>query len=159
MTQNDIGKYKKEIISTLVENEDIAKLILGNKYNKETASEDLLYEHIFPYLYVDDVQEHTDSYICVEIDVPRTMGATFKQMNVIVWCYCHKDIMKYSKKGYSGTRADILTTMVDDLLNTSREFGVGRLMLTSNNYMKPHTNYYGRALVYSCPEFNVDKKL
>lgn len=159
MTLKDIGNYKGEVMSTILKSEDIGKLILGKAYNPNTAQDDLLYTNVFPYLYVNDTQTETKSYVCFEVDVPRTMDFTYKNMKVIVWCYCHKEIMKYSHKGYRGTRADILTDMVDRLLNSSNKFGLGRLELQSANYFQPSKGFYGRQLVYSCAEFNIDKKL
>lgn len=159
MTLKDIGSYKSTILNKILESEDIGKLMLGKNLNMETIDDDLLYKYVFPFLYVDNTQTTQSSYICVEVNVPRTVNFTFKDMKVVVWCYCHKGIMKYSHKGYRGTRCDILADMVDRLLNTSRDFGLGRLKLQSVDTFEPHKDYYGRVMVYSCTEFNVDKNL
>lgn len=159
MTLKDIGKYKNRLFSTITQSEDIAELMLGQNYDKENGDEILTEKHIFPYLYVDDTQVEQLSYICLEVEVPRTMDFSFKDMKVIIWCYCHRGIMKYSKKDYLGTRADILSDMVDRLLNSSNNYGLGRLRLQSTTYIMPGKNYYGRQLIYTCPEFNIDKKI
>lgn len=159
MTLRDIGKYKNRLFSSIVQSEDVAELILGKNYDKENVDELLTYKHIFPYLYIDDTQTQQCSYVCVEVDVPRTMDFSYKDMKVIIWCYCHRGIMKYSKSGYLGTRADILTDMVDRLLNSSNNFGLGRLRLQSATYLVPNKEFYGRQLIYTCPEFNIDNKL
>ena len=159
MTLKDIGKYKHRLLSIIVNSKDICEAILGVNYNEENVDEELIYNNIFPYLYIDDTQTEQKSYICIEVDVPRTMDFTYKDMKIIVWCYCHKGIMKYSKKGYSGTRSDILSDMVDRLLNSSNNFGLGRLKLQSCTYFSPSKEFYGRQLIYSCPEFNIEKKL
>ena len=98
-------------------------------------------------------------YICLEVDIPRTIDFTYKDMKITVWCYCHKGIMRYSYKGYLGTRADILSDMVDRLLNSSNNYGPGRLRLQSSTYFSPSKDFYGRQLIYSCPEFNINQKL
>ena len=159
MTLKDIGTYKDRIISNIVTSDDICSTILGDKYTGGDVSSLLVYKNVFPYLYVDDTQTNQESYICVEVDVPRTMDFTYKDMRIIVWCYCHKGIMKYKYNGYRGTRADILSDMVDRLLNSSNDFGLGRLKLQSCTYFSPSKEFYGRQLIYSCPEFNIDKKL
>ena len=159
MTLKDIGTYKDRIISNIVTSDDICSTILGDKYTGGDASSLLVYKNVFPYLYIDDTQTNQESYICVEVDVPRTMDFTYKDMRIIVWCYCHKGIMKYKYNGYRGTRSDILSDMVDRLLNSSNDFGLGRLKLQSCTYFSPSKEFYGRQLIYSCPEFNIDKKL
>lgn len=159
MTLKDVGKYKNRLLSIIVNSNDICEVILGSGYNKENVDEQLIYSNIFPYLYIDDTQTEQKSYIGVEVDVPRTMNFTYKDMRITIWCYCHKGIMKYSKKGYSGTRSDILSDMVDRLLNSSNNFGLGRLKLQSCTYLSPSKDYYGKQLIYSCAEFNIEKRL
>lgn len=159
MTLKDIGIYKNRLLSIIAESEDICETLLSKGYNKESVIDDLLYNNMFPYLYIDDTQTKQESYICVEVDVPRTTNFTYKDMRVTVWCYCHKGIMKYNHKDYLGTRVDILSDMVDRLLNSSNDFGIGRLKLESCTHFSPSKNYYGRQLVYSCSEFNIDAKL
>jgi hypothetical protein len=67
--------------------------------------------------------------------------------------------MKYSKKGYLGTRADILSDMVDRLLNSSNDYGLGRLKLESCTPLNISKTHYGKRLLYNCVEFNIEKKL
>lgn len=159
MTLKDIGIYKNRLFSAILGSHDIAQLILGSDYNIELVDELIMYKNIFPYLYVDETQIVQTSYVCIEVDIPRTIDFTYKDMKVIVWCYCHKGIMRYSHKGYLGTRADILSDMVDRLLNSSNNFGPGRLRLQSATYFNPGKEFYGRQLIYSCHEFNISQKL
>lgn len=161
MTLKDVGIYKSRLVSFILLSDDICELLLGKDYNKETVDDDLIYKYVFPYLYVNDTQVETKSYICMEVDVPRVANFSFKDMKIIIWCYCHKDkdYMRYSKKGFLGTRADILTDMLDRKLQSSREFGIGRLQLNSATYLTIGDKYYGKQLIYSCSEFNLDNKL
>ena len=158
MTLNDIGDYKNRLLNMILDSNEVGELLTNGKFDPNDA-EDLIYKNIFPFLYVEDVQTTTQTYVCIEVDVPRTMDFTFKDMKVIVWCYCHKNIMKYRKKGYKGTRSDILSTMVDNLLNSSNNFGLGRLKLQSATYFSPGQKFYGRQLIYECAEFNIEKKI
>ncbi len=159
MTLKDIGTYKNRLLTTIVKSEDVCELILGKNYDKTNVDEKLIYENIFPYLYVDDTQTSVKTYIGIEVSVPRTQNFTYKDMKIDVWCYCHKDIMKYSKKGFLGTRADILSDMVDRLLNSSNNYGIGRLKLQSCVPLNVSKSHYGRHLTYTCVEFNIEKRM
>lgn len=128
--------------------------MLGEKYGEEDV-DNMIYDQLFPYLYVDETQTEVRPYLCVEVDVPRIATATIKDMKIIIWAYCHKDCMKYTKKGYLGTRADILADMVERQLHDSRDFGIGKLHLDSVSYFFPNTKYYGRQMIYSIPDFTV----
>lgn len=163
MTLKDIGVYKNRILTNIIKSDDICELILGDKYDSNKDNEDidtkLIYKNVFPYLYVDDTQTTAETYVCVEASVPRTHDFTYKDMQIDVLCYCHKDIMKYSKKGYMGTRADIIADMVDRLLNSSNNYGVGRLKLKSATPASVSKTHYGWHMIYTCAEFNIEKKL
>ncbi len=130
-------------------------------FNKKPYTEDdvenLIYSQIFPYLYVDDTQTEVLSYLCVEVDIPRIPTNTVKDMKLIIWAYCHKNGMRYSKKGYIGTRADILADMVERQLRESDKFGIGKLQLMSCSYFSPNKEYYGRQLIYNMPDFKISK--
>ena len=169
MTLKDIGVYKNRLLTTIMSSEDVCELILGKGYDKKvvkdasgnvlSVDEQLIYNHIFPYLYVDETQTEVKTYICLEVSVPKTHDFTYKDMEVDIWCYCHKDIMKYSKKGFLGTRSDILADMVDRLLNSSNNYGIGRLKLQSCVPINISKTHYGRHLRYSCAEFNIENKI
>lgn len=159
MTLKDIGIYKNRLLTTIMNSEDVCELILGKGYDKVNVDEKLIYKYVFPYLYVDDTQTETKTYVCIEVSVPRTMDFTYKDMQIDVWCYCHKGIMKYSKKGFLGTRADILSDMIDRLLNSSNNYGLGRLKLKSCSPLNISKTHYGRHLVYTCAEFNIENKI
>lgn len=159
MTLKDIGAYKNRLLTTIVRSEDVCELILGENYDKTDVDEKLIYKNIFPYLHVDDTQTSVETYVGIEVSVPRTQDFTYKDMKVDIWCYCHKDIMKYSKKGFLGTRADILSDIVDRMLNSSNDYGIGRLKLQSCVPITVSKFHYGRHLTYTCAEFNIEKRM
>lgn len=159
MTLKDVGIYKNRILSIILNSEDIAELLLGKGYDKETVDDKLLYKYVFPYLYINETQTEVKSYICMEVNVPHVSNNFYKDMKIVLWCYSHKDGMRYSKKDYLGTKSDILADMIDRRLNSSKDFGIGRLKLDSETHIIPSNNYYGRQLIYTCTEFNIDKKL
>ena len=156
---NDIGEYKDTLLDILLSNDDICETLLGNEFTSDDRS-DLIYTQVFPYLYVDDTQTEVLSYICVEVDIPRVPTGTIKDMKLIVWAYSHKECMRYSYDGYCGTRADILSDMIDRQISnpeTCHAYGIGKPTLTSVTYFFPQNKYYGRQMIYTIPDFKVKK--
>ena len=151
----DMGSYKNTLLSALVNSDDICELLFNKKTYDENDVENLVYTQIFPYLYIDDTQTEVKTYLCFEVDMPRIPTGTVKDMKIIIWAYCHKDTMKYSKKGYSGTKVDILADMVESQLRESDKFGIGKLQLLSCTYFSPNSKYYGKQLVYNMPDFKL----
>jgi len=151
----DIGLYKNRLISTFLNSDDITKLLLNKNLCTEEEVDNLLYSQVFPYLYVDETQTEVLSYLCLEVNVPRVPTTTIKDIQIIIWAYCHKDCMKYSKKGYLGTKSDILADMVERELRNSDRFGIGKLKLAYVSHFFPGNNYYGREMRFSIPDFKI----
>lgn len=155
----DIGSCKQEMFSSFINDPDICELLFDKKPYTDDDREKLFYSQIFPYLYVGDEDQQTQdkmlSYLCYEVDVPRISSGTIKDLKLIVWAYCHKGVMKYNKKGYYGTRVDILADMVERKLRDSYDFGIGKPELISVTNFFPNNKYYGRQLIYNVPEFKV----
>ena len=152
----DIDIYKSNIILSFTNSNDICDLMMFGKdsYTDEDVK-NLIYTQIYPYLYVDDAQEDVLPYLCIEVDVPRIPTGTIKDMKLIVWAYAHKQCMKYTKKGYRGTRVDILADMVERQLRDSDKFGIGKLELQSVTYFFPNNKYYGKQMIYNMPDFKL----
>lgn len=157
MILKDIGTYKDNVLNAFISSPQIGQLMLGDKYNAENAIDTLPYEHIFPFLYIEGTQDCTKSYLCFDVDIPIIPNVNIKNMRITIWVYCHKEIMKYSKKGYRGTRADILADMVERELGDDgrcMSFGIGKLRLESVTTLKSvNSNFYGKELIYTCPDF------
>lgn len=158
MYLKELGSYKYTIFTKIRNSDDIKEILLGKNYNVEIV-DDLLDEHIFPYLYVPETQQTAKSYICVDVVIPKVPNFSIKNLKIIIWVFTHKSLMNYSKKGYVGTRTDILSDILDKMLDTSRDFGIGRLKLEDVGLFNSEKQYYGRTLTYSASDFNVDKNL
>ena len=156
-TLQDIGLYKDNLISMLLSDSSICKVLLGNDYTDNDIS-DLVYTQVFPYLYIDETQTEVLSYICIEVNIPRIPTGTMKDLKLIVWAYSHKNCMQCPIPKYHGTRPDILVDLIDRILSKPeccRKFGIGMPTLTSVEYFFPQNKYYGRQLVYTIPDFKV----
>ena len=156
----DIGYCKQLLYSSFINDTDICELLFNKQSYTDDDIENLFYSQIFPYLYVDETQDNTLTYLCYELDIPPSnekSSSAIKNMKIIVLAYCHKDIMQYSKQGYYGTRVDILADMVERKLRNSYDFGIGKPELVSVTNYFPNNKYYGRKLIYNIPFFKVKR--
>lgn len=82
----DIGSYKNHLITLLQDSQDICELMLGENYSNE-AVDNMLYDQLFPYLYVDKTQTEVKSYLCLEVDIPRIATATLLSQSLYeIYC-------------------------------------------------------------------------
>ncbi len=161
MNLSELGAYKHKVAAIFANDPDIIDVLLGKVDEDADTDEMLLGDdedscgHIYEYEYVDDTNETTDTYLCVETVMVKAPTDTAYRVYLYVFAYCHKKIMQnYKKEGRVGTRVDILAENVDRLLNSNKDFGIGRLRLVSADVYKPNNSYYGRFLCYEAVDFN-----
>lgn len=151
----DIGLYKNKILSTILSSEDFCRAMLIDKEYTEENVDDLIYTQIFPYMYIDETQTEVLPYACFEVKIPYIPNGSIKKMQIVFWVCAHKKCMQYHTKDYIGTRIDILSDAVERALHDSKEFGIGKLNLTSVGYVFPNSNYCVRELVFDVSDFKV----
>lgn len=149
----DLTKYKEIIISKITQSQDIKNIILSANGSEGLPNEPLLYSNIFPYLHTPGTQTDLKTYICVDCIVSKIINPSIKEIKVIINVFSHKDTIKYSDTDISKTKPDIISNMLDTLLNSSREFGIGKLSLESVDLYNLQNVYYGKILTYKCAEF------
>ena len=80
----DIGSCKQKLLTAFVNSDEICELLFNKKPYTEDDVEGLMYTQIFPYLYTDETQTETLTYLCFEVDVPKLSSGTVKDMKIIV---------------------------------------------------------------------------
>ena len=153
----ELGKFKSKIHTALYKSDDIKELLLGDVSKKNpTELRKLFKEHVKSHLFVDEVITGTDSFIFYDVTLPY-LKETTKTCQVQLYAVCHRDILdNFSKEGFYGNRADILSEMVEKTLlcneEVSKSFGIGNIEL---NHIGVYNgkNLYGRVLQFSVPNF------
>lgn len=156
LTTKERGEYKTRILNALLKSDNIKDLMFGDKNDltpKELFSE--FRNHINSHLFVDDTIKDTSTYIFFDVIMPR-MRPQVKSIQVLMYAICHRDILEnYSKEGYYGNRADILSEMIEEVLideSIVKEFGIGDLEL-DNVDIYNSTTFYGCIMSFSVHNF------
>jgi hypothetical protein len=125
----EITRYKQQIMSLFINNEDIVRLI-DNKEIENT--EDLINENIYYYLRVPDPPEEEKTYICIEVDIPdaqSTYNKLMRELVITIYIITHERLMPTPE----GTRTDLLSAEIDKTLSTQTVIGKSQMELLSNN--------------------------
>ena len=151
------GRFKELIHAALYKNADIRELLLGDTTGMKTSEIIKAFKaHVKSHLFIDDTIEDTSSFIYYDIILPELKTNT-KRCQVMLYAICHRDILDdYTKDGYPGNRADILSQFIEDaLINDSainKEFGIGPLNLGSV-YIYNSRVMYGVQMIFEVPNF------
>ena len=156
-TISERGLFKEEIHAALYKNADIRELILGDTSGMSASKKlDEFRDKVKSHLFIDDTIKEVGSFIYYDVIFP-TLHSNVKTCKVILYAICHRDILDtYTKPGYHGNRADILSEMIVDTLVVDQEvansFGIGELTLDSVDLYNA-SRHYGVALIFSVPNF------
>lgn len=145
----EIPVYKDELLHALVEREEIVKYI-DSKDENVFDPVDLIGLNIFPNPYVPDTQTEVKTYICMDVYVPRVKDKIFKDVQIVINIFSHKDMSTYKGK----SRVDLINIEVDKILNGNMDFGVDAVELVSVMPYIPNANYAGKQIIYNVPNFN-----
>lgn len=148
----DIGIYKNRLLSHFLSNTDFCDVMLQKKDYTDDDVDNLMYSQLFPYLYVDGTQTEVLPYVDIEI-VMNAGSGTIKNMLLYVDTFAHKECMICNQKDYSGNRCDILADIIEQSLHDCKDFGIGRFQLLSVGYLNVSSDYYGRRMIFSVPDF------
>jgi hypothetical protein len=110
----------------------------------------LQYDQVFPYPWLDKTVTDAKSYLCFDVTIPRVSTAVIKDVNLHIWTFTHKSLMRTSL----GTRIDRIASRVDYLVNGSTSLGIGKVDLKTLENVNPTDDFYGRHIIYEVQDFN-----
>lgn len=111
---------------------------------------DLIGENIYPNPYIPDTQSEVKNYICLDIYVPKVRDMLFKDVQIVINIFSHKDSSTY--KGDS--RVDLINIEVDKTLNGSFDYGIDKVDLVSVMPYIPNNKFFGKQIIYTVQNFN-----
>lgn len=150
----DVGLYKDKIMSHLLKSKDLCKVLLRKDEYTDDEVDELIYNQVFPYLYIDDTQKEVKSFVCFDIDT--RVDGNIKIMTLTSYIYSHKECMKNNLRGYSGTTVDILSDIFERQIGSCiKDFGIGKWDLNSTWHTFPSNSYYGKSLSFTTSDFKM----
>lgn len=141
--------YKNRLIEDLVTHKDIVELIDDTIDIKDAKN--LVYRNVMPVEYVPETAERGLVYICCDVEIPRVRNSTFLEAALYVWVFVHNSQMRLDS---GGARVDVLCAKIAEVVNGSREYGMGSLDLTSVRAYSPINDFHGKCLTFSATEVN-----
>lgn len=146
----EIPAYKDDLLHAFVENENIVNYIDNNDKCIHDPV-DLIGINIFPNPYIPSTETEVKTYICLDVYVPRVRDKIFKDVQIVINIFSHKEMSTYQNK----SRVDLINIEVDKILNGNMEFGVDAVELVSVlPYYVPNPFFSGKQIIYNVPNFN-----
>lgn len=140
--------YKNQLMGDILTNERIVHIL--NKDIDMCDAASLAYSQVFPYEYIPDTIEHGKSFICFDVDIQKAANKTFYMPTLYVWVFSHRSLLKNE----DGVISDIICAELANMLNGSRNYGLGELDLYSVRRFAPMTDYQGKVLTFNAEDFN-----
>lgn len=147
-----IIECKDKVIQRILSSDKVVSLITGADDVKLPATS-LLYKNVFPYAFLPDTVDEATNYVCVEGNIVNVRSDTAVDIELTIMVLSHVRIMRTDY----GTKVDVLSDAIDELINHSRDFGIGKLVPADRYPTKwsiPNYDYVARQMTYYITGFN-----
>ena len=152
----ELGQNKLNILMKLIGNEDIVKCLVNNQSNFLDISlpigfdvASLIYDSIYPYRFVPQIQTEPKTFITMRFGY-KPNGMTYKNGSIYFYIITHNSLIRTD---YGMLRYDFLANKIDELMNSSRDIGLGKLPFYDMDDFIVNENYIGIYLAYKSTEF------
>lgn len=154
----ELSRYRLKVLSALISSENVVKAVANPETNflDQTTLDDpttLIYSNIYPYKKIPNTETEQKTYITMRIGGFRPVGNEFKDGYITIFIFCNVELLRTD---YGCLRTDYIASEIDELLNRSRDFGIGKLSFDGMDEFDVDTkgNYSGLWLRYKVVEFN-----
>lgn len=135
----------------LIENQDIVKCLVNNENNfldiplpNDFDVTTLIYSQIFPYRFVPTVQTEAKTFITMKFGY-KPDGMTFKNGSIYFYIITHNSLLRTD---YGSLRYDMLLNYIDEVFNSTRGIGLGKLPFYDMDEFVVNENYSGVYIAY-----------
>jgi len=152
----ELGQNKLTILMKLIGNEDIVKCLVNNQFNFLDISlpmdfdvTSLIYNSIYPYRFIPQIQTEPKTFITMRFGY-KPNGMTYKNGSIYFYIITHNSLIRTD---YGMLRYDFLANKIDEMMNSSRDIGLGKLPFHDMDDFIVNENYIGIYLAYKTTEF------
>jgi len=152
----ELGTNKTTILMKLIENQEIVKCLINNQTNfldiqipVDFVIPSLIYSHIYPYKFIPTILTEPKTFITMAFNY-RPNGMTFKNGSIYFYIITHNSLLKTD---YGMLRYDFLVNKIDEVFNSMRNIGIGKLPFYEMGDIQINENYCGAYLAYKTTEF------
>lgn len=144
MRLDEFFHYKNQVIDDILNSETIPPLIDDTeKYSNDYTK--LVYTHIFPYEYVPETIQDGATYVCIEVDIDKSFDKMVYQPVIYIYVFTHKSRLRLPG---GGVRVDEICHEIDNVVDGSLFYGLGKLELDTVKRFAPMTDYQGHVMRY-----------
>jgi len=134
------------IVKCLVNNEsNFLDVPLPNNFDVST----LIYSQIYPWRFVPTAQTEANTFITMKFGY-RPNGITYKNGSIYFYIITHNSLLRTD---YGSIRYDMLLGYIDEVFNSSRDLGLGKLPFYEMDEFIVNENYSGVYICYKSTEF------
>ncbi|KUO75707.1 MAG: hypothetical protein APF81_17680 [Desulfosporosinus sp. BRH_c37] len=152
----ELSQNKNIILMKLIESEGIVKCLVNNESNfldihlpDDFDRTSLILSKVYPYRFVPTPQMEPQTFITMKFGY-RPNGMTFKNGSIYFYIISHNSLLKTK---YDMLRYDYLVNKIDELFNSSRDLGIGKLPFYDMDEFVVNENYSGVYIAYKTTEF------
>lgn len=161
--RKSLSDYRVKIKAKLLENKELAELLIDKKLTESEFDADIQYEldkHIYSFAYLPDFSGKAKTYITFELgNKAFDKNGLYKNITLYFYIFTHNSLM-FPKSIYGQYTKYLRTDLIDEeivgMFHNNYDFGVGKMLCISDDYLKVNNDYYGRQILFRVKDLAKD---
>ncbi len=161
--RRSLSDYRVKIKSELLKNKSLAELLIDRKIDENGFNADIQHElekHIYSFAYLPDFDGKAMTYLTFEVgNKAFDSNGLYKNITLYFYVFTHNNLMlpKATRGQYTKyLRTDLIDEEIIGMFHNNYDFGVGKMLCISDDYLKVNNDYYGRQMVFTVKDLAKD---
>ncbi|WP_168122025.1 hypothetical protein [Paenibacillus sp. HB172176] len=152
----EIYEYKNLVISKILESSEIVKALYyeNTDYLDQNDLEDpsvLIYNNVFPHRFIPDNTTTSNIFLTASYKKITMVNNRYIVGNLVLEVFTTSELLRTD---YGMTRIDFIMNKINDLLNSQKGVGIGKLEFIELDELVVNDIYSGASITYRPIQFN-----
>ena len=150
----NLASDKLIVLDKIFSNQEILKALTYNEMNfldkPDVSPEDVLFDRIFPHRFIPKTSDKKKTYIAISFERYIPIKNVFTSGLIKFNVFTHQDLFRTD---YGCLRTDYIIMKLDELFNSERGLGIGKVEFYEMDALSVNTDYHGSYITFKVRDF------
>ena len=154
----ELSKQKFLLLDSLLTDQELIKAVVYDTpdflYREDIdyeKAQSYVFNRVYPQRFIAGTPSEIKTYLTISFEDYRPINGYFKSGRIRISAFTHHTLYS-SIDGF--LRIDLIMERIDELLNSQRKLGIGKMEFSERNPLTVTTDYHGEYIIYRIVDFN-----
>lgn len=154
----EISKQKFDVLDRILTDQELIKAVIYDYddfiYRPDIdyrEAKEYVFDRFYPQRFIPGTPEEHKTYLTLSFEDYRPINGYFKSGRIRFSAFTHQSLYS-SVDGF--LRIDLIMERLDELFNSQRGIGIGKMEFKERNPITVTSEYHGEYVIYAVTDFN-----